>query len=168
MGQPGMASAIWRVISLLGFDMSHQDLSALVGAWRLLSVGITFSDTRERIEPYGTRPDGYMVLSQSGRIMFIFGPRDRLPPQNDADAVILFRNLFAYTGMVKPEGPASFTTSVDYAWTPAWSGDQLRNFKLTDDRLVIRTPEQTSPAYGARLIVGDLVWEREHAPSAER
>ena len=140
---------------------NDSDLSALVGAWRLLSVGITFSDSGERIEPFGTNPDGHMVLSESGRIMFLFGPRDRQPPRNDAEAVILFRNLFAYTGMVRLVGAASFITAVDYAWTPAWSGDQLRYFTLTDDTLVIRTPEQTSPAYGAHLIVGDLVWQRE-------
>jgi hypothetical protein len=147
--------------------MDHQDLSALVGAWRLLSVGITFSDTRERIEPYGANPDGYMVLSQSGRIMFLFGPRDRQPPQSDADAVALFQRLFAYTGTIRFEAPASFISTVDYAWTPAWSGDQLRHFTLTDDKLVIRTPEQTTPTYGARIIVGDLVWQREHASPSE-
>ena len=143
--------------------MGHQDLTALVGAWRLLSVGITFSDTGERTEPFGANPDGHMVLSQSGRIMFLFGPRDRQLPRSDADAAILFRNLFAYTGLVRLEGAASFITSVDYAWTPAWSGDQLRHFALTGDKLVIRTPEQTSPAHGARLIVGDLVWQHEQA-----
>ena len=65
------------------------DLAALVGAWRLLSVGITFSDSGERIEPFGANPDGHMVLSESGRIMFLFGPRDRQPPRNGADAAIL-------------------------------------------------------------------------------
>jgi hypothetical protein len=51
----------------------HQDFTALVGAWRLMSFGVTFSDTGERIEPNGANPDGHMVLSQSGRIMFLSG-----------------------------------------------------------------------------------------------
>jgi hypothetical protein len=37
--------------------MTHQDFTALVGAWRLRSFGITFSDTGERIEPYGANPE---------------------------------------------------------------------------------------------------------------
>ena len=143
--------------------MTHQGFAAMVGAWRLLSVGITFSDTKERMEPYGSDPDGYMVLSPSGRIMFLFGPRDRQPPQSDADAASLFNNLMAYTGLLRFDSPASFTVAVDYAWTPAWSGDQVRHVTMTGDKLVIRTPEQTSPTYGARIIVGDLVWQREQA-----
>jgi hypothetical protein len=147
--------------------MVHHDFTALVGAWRLISYGITFSDTGERVEPYGANPDGYMVLSQSGRIMFLFGPHDRKVPQNEADGIALFNNLFAYTGIIRLEGPASFITAVDYAWTPAWFGDQLRHFTVTGDKLVIRTPEQTTPAYGARAVVGDVVWQREHATLSE-
>jgi Lipocalin-like domain len=141
--------------------MTHQDFTALVGAWRLISFGITFSDTGERIEPYGANPDGHMVLSQSGRIMFLFGPRDRHLPQNDADSAALFNNLFAYTGIIRLDGAESFITTVDYAWNPLWFGEQLRHFTLTGDKLVIRTPEQTAPAYGPRVIVGDVVWERD-------
>lgn len=143
--------------------MIHQDFTQLVGSWRLLSFGITFSDTEERIEPYGSNPDAYMVLSQSGRITFLFGTRDRQPPQSDTDAAALFNDLFAYTGMIRLDVPASFITTVDYACAPAWFGDPLRHFTLTGNKLVIQSPEQTIPAYGARIVVGDLVWQREHA-----
>lgn len=40
--------------------MTHQDFTALAGAWRLMSFGITFSDTGERIKPYGANPDGHI------------------------------------------------------------------------------------------------------------
>jgi hypothetical protein len=91
----------------------------------------------------------------------IAGPRDRQMPRSDADGAALFNNLFAHTGIIRLDGPASFITAVDYAWTPAWFGDQLRHFTMTGDKLVIRTPEQTTPAYGPRTIVGDVLWQRE-------
>jgi hypothetical protein len=31
------------------------ELESLVGSWRLLSAGITMSDSKERIEPYGPK-----------------------------------------------------------------------------------------------------------------
>jgi len=138
-------------------------LAALVGAWRLRSVGVTWSDNGERMDVYGPNPDGYMVLEPSGRIMFIFGPRERRPPEDDSDRAGLFVNLTAYTGRIRLDGPGRFVTVVDYAWNPAWVGEQLRFFRLFDNRLEIRSPEQTHPSYGSRKIVADLLWEREQS-----
>jgi hypothetical protein len=63
--------------------------------------------------------------------------------------------------LIRSAGPNGFVTSIDYSWNPAWSGDQLRHFKLEGDKLLITTPEQLVPAHGARLIVGDVLWVRE-------
>jgi hypothetical protein len=67
-----------------------QEFENMVGAWRLISFSYTFVDTGERVDVFGPNPDGYMVLSQSGRVMFLFGARDQPSPQNDADRVSLF------------------------------------------------------------------------------
>ena len=75
----------------------QDDLRALVGAWRLLSAGVTMCDTKERWEPYGSNPDGHMVLEPGGRIMFLFTNPDRMPPTNDADRVSLFNGMMAYS-----------------------------------------------------------------------
>jgi hypothetical protein len=66
------------------------DFSALLGGWRLLSSGLTLTDTKERIEPWGPNPERRMVLDQSGRIMFPFTKPDRQPPANDAERAALF------------------------------------------------------------------------------
>lgn len=136
-------------------------LDALVGAWRVCSVGLTWSDNGEWTEIYGPNPDGYMVLEPSGRIMFIFGPRERRAPEDDADRARLFTTLTAYTGRIRLDGPGRFLTVVDYAWTPALFGEQVRFFELSNNRLEIRTPEQTHPSYGDRKFVADLIWERD-------
>ena len=136
-------------------------LSPLVGSWRLVSLGLTFSDTGERVEPYGLHPDGYMVLEASGRIMFLFTKANRSAPASDAERAMLFNDMTAYTGLVRLDGLERFITTIDLAWNPVWQGEQLRFFTLDGDRLTIRSAEQTHPATGDRLLVGDLVWTRE-------
>ena len=61
------------------------DLEPLIGAWRLVSFGITMVDTGQRTEPFGSHPHGRMILEPGGRIMFLFMSRERPSPQGDAD-----------------------------------------------------------------------------------
>jgi hypothetical protein len=110
------------------------DLSPLLGSWRLESLGLTFSGTGERVEPYGPHPDGHMVLEASGRIMFLFTRANRPAPTSDADRAALFNDMTAYTGLVRLDGPGRFITTVDLAWNPMLQGEQLRFFTLKGDR----------------------------------
>jgi hypothetical protein len=140
----------------------YGDLSPLVGSWRLVSISNTFSDNNERIEPLGPKPDGRMVLDAGGRIMFLFTRSGRPTPADDGERAILFNELAAYTGLVRLDGPGRLITTVDLAWNPAFGGEQRRFFTLDRDRLTIRTPEQTIPLFPGRVMVGELLWEREH------
>jgi Lipocalin-like domain len=83
-------------------------LMQLVGSWRLVSVGATYTDTKERIEFYGPHPTGYMALSPNGRIIFLFTRADRTPPQTDADRATLFSAMTAYTGRVRTARPSAY------------------------------------------------------------
>ena len=136
-------------------------LERLVGSWRLVSLGVTYTDTQERLELYGPHPEGFMVLSGNGRIMFLFARADRQPPRTDADRAALFNAMTAYTGHVRIEAEDRFVTTVDVAWDPGWTGEQTRYFTLDGDRLMIRSPAQLHPQSAGRLFIGDLVWERE-------
>ena len=102
-----------------------------------------------------------MVLTAGGRIMFLFMKPDRQPPKSDADRAVLLNDLVAYSGTVRMDGPGRFITTIDLSGNPTWSGDQLRLFTVDGDRLTIRTPEQTFPLSGGRLMVSELIWERE-------
>ena len=137
------------------------DVAVLLGSWRLVSMGITFSDTKERIEPRGSDPSGRMVLDASGRIMFLFTKPNRETPATDAERATLFDELTSYTGLIRLNDPGSFITAVDVAANPAWGGDQLRLFAIDGDRLMIGTRPQAVPQFPGRLIVGDVVFERE-------
>ncbi len=145
-------------------DQSDQSqFRMLAGSWRLKSLGITFSNTGERIDQFGPNPVGRMVLAETGRIMFLFGKPGRAPPTNAADRADLFDSMVSYTGTVKMDGPGRFITTIDLAMNPSVRGEQVRLFELEGDRLNIRTPEQTLVRFGNRLLIVDLIWIREHS-----
>jgi hypothetical protein len=139
----------------------ESDLGPLVGSWRLKSYGSTFSDTGERTEPFGANPVGSMVLTASGRIVFLFGKSDRPLPLNDLDRVGLFNSLMAYTGTARRVGTDRLVTTVDLALNPTFSGEQIRSFTLDGDQLTLRTPSTRTRFSGDRLVAMELVWIRE-------
>ena len=158
---PIFSSVFQKGLKMDQFERS--ELPLLVGSWRLQSLGITFSDTGERIEQFGPNPVGRMVLAETGRIMFLFWKPERAPPTSDADRATLFGSMVAYTGTVKMDGPGRFITTIDLAMNPAVRGEQVRFFELAGDTLSIRTPKQTLAAFGNRLLIADLIWTREHS-----
>jgi hypothetical protein len=88
------------------------ELTQLVGSWRLVSLGVTYEDTKERTDLYGPHPAGYRVLSPNRRISFLFTRADRTPPQTDADRATLFSAMTAYTGLVRIEAEDRFVITV--------------------------------------------------------
>jgi len=85
--------------------MEGNDLTPLVGSWRVKSVGLNWSDTGERIEPYGPSPEGFMLLEPGGRVMFLFAKSGRQQPSEGAGKAALFDAMVAYTGTVRMDGP---------------------------------------------------------------
>ncbi len=83
------------------------ELGPLIGAWRLVSFGITMVDTGERTEPFGPQPHGRMVLEPGGHIMFLFMSRERPSPNGEADRAKLFEDMFAYSGRVRLASPGT-------------------------------------------------------------
>ena len=144
------------------------DLSPLVGSWHALSFAMTFIDTKDRVEPYGPNPDGRMMFDPGGRIMLLFAKPGRQPAVDEAGRATLFNEMSAYSGLVRSDGPGRFITTVDLAWTPTFGGEQVRLFTIEGDRLTIRTPEQTIPRSQGRLMVGEVIFLREHPASFRR
>lgn len=138
------------------------DLGPLVGSWRLVSVEATFTDTGERAATFGPQPNGRMVLTPAGRIMFLITKSERQPPPSDAARATLFNETIAYSGQVRANGPAQFVTTVEISLFPEEIGTaKLRHFAVDGDRLVITRPEQTSRVSQGRRTVSNLIWQRE-------
>jgi len=144
----------------------HADLGPLVGSWRLLSVEATITDTGERAATFGPAPNGRMVLTPAGHIMFLITKSDRQPPASDARRATLFNETIAYSGQVRPTGPGQFVTTVEISLFPEEIGtEKLRLFAVDGDRLIITRPEQTSRVTRGRRAVSNLVWQREPVSS---
>jgi hypothetical protein len=134
----------------------------LVGAWRLLSLRMDDEDTGEITEPWGTQPQGQLVLTPEGRLITVTTAGGRLPPTTDAEAASLFGSMVCYSGKTRMDGHARFLTEVDVAWHPSWLGtQQARSFTLDGGSLSIHTDVIAHPAYPGRSVSFMLLWQRE-------
>lgn len=159
-GRPSTSELIWQREPA----RAGPAFAPLLGNWRLRSVAAVFTDTGERIAPWGADPLGRMVLDASGRIMFCFMRAGRQPPVDLAARAALFRDTLSYTGMLRLDGIGRFITAVDGSINPGEIGEQrLRLFTLEGDRLVVRLPEQINARSQGRRAYFDNVFEREHA-----
>jgi hypothetical protein len=134
----------------------------LVGSWRLLWLRMELEDTGEITEPWGTQPQGWLVLTPEGRLITVTTAGHRLPPTTDAEAAAQLLSMVCYSGKTRMDGNARFVTEVDVAWHPAWLGTkQARNFTLEGEVLSIHTDVVVHPAYPGRSVSFMLSWQRE-------
>src|ERR1700744_1923818 len=109
----------------------HPDLGPLVGSWRLVSLEATFADTGERVATFGPEPNGRVVLTQEGRIMFLITRSHRQSPEHDAARAKLFNETIAYAGQVRLESADVFVTTVEISLFPEEVGTEKRRlFKI--------------------------------------
>jgi hypothetical protein len=128
----------------------------------LLSLRMKMEDTGEVTEPWGTQPQGRLVLTPAGQLIAVTTAGNRLSPATDAEAVVLLANMVCYSRQTRMDGNARFITKVDVAWHPSWLGtQQARNFTLEGDALSIHTDVITHPAYPGRPVSFMLSWKRE-------
>jgi hypothetical protein len=134
----------------------------LIGSWRLLSLQMEVQDKSGMIEPWGSRPHGFLVVTPQGRLMTVTTASDRTLPETDADAAALLGNMVCYSGKTQMDGTSRFVTDVDVAWHPSWLRTrQARSFSMDGDILSVRTDSLYHPAYPGRLVSFILCWQRE-------
>ncbi|WP_136634926.1 lipocalin-like domain-containing protein [Pseudooceanicola onchidii] len=132
----------------------------IYGNWRLEAVRYVFSDTGEEFLPFGDDPLGFITITRDNRLSTVITARDRSPHPGETPEAAMIRTMFSYSGALTIRD-GQFTALVDVAWVPAYVGtEQIRNFTITDDRLVIATSETTFPAFPGRLGVAYLDWVR--------
>jgi Lipocalin-like domain len=98
-------------------------------------------------------------------MMALHTAEQRKKPDTDEDCIAAFRSMAAYSGIYRVEGD-KWTTTVDVAWTEAWTGsDQIRFFKLEGDTLTVTTtwlPHPNLPGNPEARVV--VVWSRVKGP----
>lgn len=120
-------------------------LGRLAGAWRLRSF--EFTDSGGSIfRPLGDRPEGSLVVAQSGYAVLSFAAADRPPfATSDLFAGTDEEHAAAAAGYVSFGGPAEITSDaiiihVEHSLFPNWrGGTQTRLYELDGDTLTLRT-----------------------------
>lgn len=124
--------------------MSERD-TKLHGIWRLVSFDTELQDSKDRTQPWGAAPNGYLIFGSDGRMMVLITAEAREPGNTDEELVALFRTVMAYTGRYRIDGDR-FITKVDSSWNEAWNGsEQERSYKLAGDTLVVFTAWMPNP-----------------------
>lgn len=117
----------------------------LHGSWRLVSFDTELQDSKERTQPWGTDPNGYIILGSDERMMVLITAKVREPGNTDEKLAALFRTMAAYTGRYRIDGDR-FITKVDSSWNEAWNGsEQERFYRLDGDTLDIISAWMPNP-----------------------
>lgn len=134
---------------------------ALVGTWKLLSCVLEDVATGEHEQVWGSKPNGYIVMTPEGRWIVLQTAEGRRAPQNDEDRIAAFKSLLAYSGKYRTDG-GKIVISVDIAADESWNGtEQVRFYKLEGDTLHIEAAPQPYANFGGRVMRGILVWKKE-------
>ncbi len=135
--------------------------NSLVGTWRLLMFSMEVTDTGERQELFGARPQGRAVLTGDGYMIALLTGTDRSAATDQAGKAVLFDSLSSYSGPYRIED-GKLITRCDIAWHPAWVGtEQVRFISFKGEQLVLTSPPQSHPAFSGREVRGVLAWRRE-------
>jgi len=134
----------------------------LHGCWRLISFHTERKDSKERTQPWGADPNGYLILGSDGRMMTLITAKAREPGNTDENLAALFRTMMAYTGLYRVDGDR-FIIKIDSSWNEAWSGsEQERFFKLVGDTLDVISAWMPNPLdSGKSMGRGILSFRRE-------
>ena len=137
------------------------DTNNLVGTWRLVSCVMEDVETGEQKLAWGQHPNGFIVLTSTGRWIAVQTAEGRKPPLSGEDRAGAFRSMLAYSGRYRTEGDR-IIIKVDIAWDESWMGsEQVRTFKIDGDKLHIEAAPQPYANFGGRVMRGILVWQRE-------
>lgn len=125
----------------------------LAGVWRLKAF--EFTDAGGNLfHPLGERPEGALVVTNSGHAVVSFSASDRSKfATDDVFVGTDEERAAAAAGYVSFGGPCkvtdnSITVQVEYSLFPNWvGGTEVRLYEVDGDTLTLRTP-------GARVLGG--------------
>lgn len=148
---------------LLAKPSLGEEASSIVGTWRLVSYVVEVQTTGQKLPVMGEKPTGYASFSPEGRVFFVLTGQGRKPAKTDQERAGLLNTLVAYTGTYRVTAD-TWTTNVDVAWNPEWvDTQQVRSFKLENDRLDVLTPWRLMPNWADKGMTRSiLTFERSH------
>jgi hypothetical protein len=136
----------------------------LIGIWLIQSFFMQDIQTGERSRPWGERPGGTLVLSNSGRLFAIITEDGRAPPSTDAEQAHAYRNMLSYSGPYRVDPPNVLVTTVDISWHAPWIGtEQVRYCAMQGEKLVLTSTPLAMPNKQGemRQVFAVVEWTRE-------
>ncbi len=131
---------------------------SLVGTYKLVSHVLEMGGT-PNYEYMGKAPRGYLVLTPTRAINFYTAETRKFGTSVDEKAA-LFDSLAGWAGAYRVEG-SKLVFSVDVSWNEIWNGkDQIRNFELSGNRLMLTSDPQPFARDPSKTIIGRQVWEK--------
>jgi hypothetical protein len=139
---------------------SQDQASQIVGVWKYASFSNKEVETGKMTYPLGEKPNGYIVYTKGGRIIFTLVGDKRPQPAasgaTDAERISLFNTLFAGSGTYKIEGNTGIVT-FDSSWLQVWTGTtQKRTFAISGNKLTIAS-DPTRRADGKEVIIEQVL-----------
>ena len=138
--------------------------ASLVGRWKLSSY-VTRDEDGSVSHPFGEHPSGTLIYTPGGWMIAQIAAEDR--PRLESDDPLLadeaaraaaFSTCLAYSGFYEAADRVVHHRVMESTF-PNWVGTtQTRDFVLTGDELVLRTPPME---VGGRQAVHELRWIRE-------
>jgi hypothetical protein len=142
------------LVALLWAPCAHAQ-GSIEGVWKLNAFYQIVTDTKEKRELYGPKVLGMVIFTKGGHCFTMGTKAERsqtVPAPTDAEALVLFRTMFAYGGTYKQDG-AKIETMPEVAWAPSWVGNPHNGkVEVKGNSLRIETDPFKSAVDGAEVI----------------
>jgi hypothetical protein len=133
------------------------DRTQVQGVWKLVSYEVEIQATGQKEPVMGQHPTGYVIFTPEGRVWFVLTGEGRKPAKTIQERADLLNSLVAHTGTYRIEGD-KWITKVEVAWNPEWVGtEQMRFFKVVNDRLQVLTPWRIMPNWAEKGMQRSIV-----------
>jgi hypothetical protein len=135
----------------------------IFGTWRLISLTHVTS-TGDREYPFGKQPFGYLIYAKEQLVSVQIAAENRQLFRSDGlfdgsaeEKAVAMTTFTSYVGRFSVE-KNEVVHSIEISLFPNWVGkEQRREFVLTGDKLILKTPEFVVRGVSQRAV---LEWQR--------
>ena len=158
-GEPrALKLLVASVVLALATPAFADDSAKLFGVWKMTSWTRHEIATGRDGKPFGEHPSGYLIYTKGGHFMWS-GFKDQRPKPaaaepTDAEAVALFKTMYAYNGTYKVEG-GKIADTVEGAWNDSWVGKtfNIDKYEVSDKTLTMVSAPFKANMDGAEMVV---------------
>jgi hypothetical protein len=154
------AASLLGLAFLFASTSRAADLSSLAGTYAIISVTTT-QPSGEKVQPFGARPVGILMLARDGRYMSALMKADlpKIAANNREKGTpdemkAIVAGSITHMGTISVQGD-TMIFNIEHSTFPNWDGTtQKREFSVSGDILTVRVPAASGGG------TGEVVWGR--------